>query len=80
MTNISNFLFAIDRQTAIGLNITKILNQFFDNGYDKRVRPNYAGMREMQNNIFRILTISLSNNMKNDYRRHNNNAILVVKY
>jgi hypothetical protein len=47
MTNISNFLFAIDRQTAIGLNITKILNQFFDNGYDKRVRPNYAGMREM---------------------------------
>lgn len=32
-----------ERQTAIGQNITRILNAFFDSGYDKRVRPNYAG-------------------------------------
>lgn len=24
-------------------NITKILNEFFERGYDKRVRPNYGG-------------------------------------
>ncbi len=34
------------RQTAIGLNITKILNKFFDGLYDKRVRPDYAGNHE----------------------------------
>ena len=31
------------RQTEIGVNITRILNAFFDSGYDKRVRPNYGG-------------------------------------
>ncbi|GBM69631.1 hypothetical protein AVEN_17593-1 [Araneus ventricosus] len=25
------------------INITEILNSFFDKGYDKRVRPNYGG-------------------------------------
>lgn len=28
----------------LGLNITKILNSFFDHGYDKRVRPKYGGL------------------------------------
>lgn len=27
----------------LGVNITKILNAFFEHGYDKRVRPNYGG-------------------------------------
>ena len=26
-----------------GANVTKILNAFFESGYDKRVRPNYGG-------------------------------------
>lgn len=29
----------------IGKNITKILNDFFEHGYDKRVRPKYGGKR-----------------------------------
>lgn len=28
----------------LGLNISKILNSFFDHGYDKRVRPKYGGL------------------------------------
>ncbi len=30
-------------QTEMGRNITRILNSFFSSGYDKRVRPSYAG-------------------------------------
>ena len=33
-----------------GNNITRILNAFFDSGYDKRVRPNYGG--EFSSSIF----------------------------
>nr|WMV64429.1 GABA-gated anion channel Rdl subunit variant [Pardosa pseudoannulata] len=40
------------------VNITKILNAFFDQGYDKRVRPNYGGPPVIVSVTMFILSIS----------------------
>lgn len=46
---------------GIGGNITRILDAFFNSGYDKRVRPNYGGMMIIR---LRLLPYPLSSNIK----------------
>ena len=47
LTEFAFYSCPLNRQTEIGQDITRILNKFFDGGYDKRIRPNYAGMHEI---------------------------------
>ncbi|KAF7492227.1 Gamma-aminobutyric acid receptor subunit beta [Sarcoptes scabiei] len=55
------------KQTAIGQNITRILNAFFDSGYDKRVRPNYAGPPVQVGVTMHIISISSISAVQMDF-------------
>lgn len=50
-----------------GSNITKILNAFFDSGYDKRVRPNYGGLPVQVNVTMYIIGISSVSEVQMDF-------------
>lgn len=52
---------------ATGRKISKILNDFFDKGYDKRVRPNYGGPPVNVNVTMRILSISSVSEVMMDF-------------
>lgn len=52
---------------ATGRKISKILNEFFDKGYDKRVRPNYGGPPVGVNVTMRILSISSVSEVMMDF-------------
>ncbi|KAG8201338.1 hypothetical protein JTE90_016815 [Oedothorax gibbosus] len=49
------------------INITDILNSFFDKGYDKRVRPNYGGPPVNVGVTMYILSISSVNEVQMDF-------------
>ncbi|XP_054721261.1 gamma-aminobutyric acid receptor subunit beta-like [Uloborus diversus] len=49
------------------INITEILNSFFDKGYDKRVRPNYGGPPVNVGVTMYILSISSVNEVQMDF-------------
>lgn len=52
---------------ATGRKISKILNDFFDKGYDKRVRPNYGGPPVNVSVTMRILSISSVSEVMMDF-------------
>lgn len=52
---------------ATGRKISKILNDFFDKGYDKRVRPNYGGPAVNVSVTMRILSISSVSEVQMDF-------------
>lgn len=52
---------------ATGRKITKILDDFFAKGYDKRVRPNYGGPPVTVNVTMRILSISSVSEVMMDF-------------
>lgn len=51
----------------LGHEITKILQEFFHHGYDKRVRPNYSGPPALVNVTFHIIGISSVDEVQMDF-------------
>ncbi|RWS07922.1 GABA-gated chloride channel 3 subunit-like protein, partial [Dinothrombium tinctorium] len=52
----------------IGRNITRILDEFFNKGYDKRIRPNYGGPAvEVEITMYIISISSVSEDFTSDF-------------
>lgn len=56
-----------NNENEMGANITKILNAFFDSGYDRRVRPNYGGPAVEVGVTMYIISISSVSEVKMDF-------------
>jgi len=57
----------IEDYSKLGMSISKILNSFFDSGYDKRVRPNYGGKPVEVGVTMFIISISTVSEVNMDF-------------